>query len=162
MASPFIRGPYNYDMHAASLESALICNDPTRTRQEFKEECDINTIVERFGITGTMPESLVTPMSGDFTEVVDYRTSLHLLMEAEQAFLQVPAAIRERFGNDPHRFVEFVSDEKNRPALTEMGLLEVKRPAEPLLVRLADADLARMRGVNPTPLNPPPEAPEAA
>ncbi|WP_445772243.1 hypothetical protein, partial [Rheinheimera sp.] len=47
----FIRTPYNYDTNLASEESALYCSDVSRTQQNAKEECDINTIVKRFNVT---------------------------------------------------------------------------------------------------------------
>lgn len=139
----FVRTAFNYDMNAASMACSLDCSaDPSMTKQEFKEECDINTIVERFGLTGAMPESVVSPLTGDFTEVTDYRSALHLIMEADAAFMEIPAAVRERFGNDAGRFVAFVSDPANAAACKEMGLARVERPVEPLLVRMVPDPLA--------------------
>ena len=39
-----------YDADQLSEETALFCPEESRTRQEFKEESDINTIIDRFGI----------------------------------------------------------------------------------------------------------------
>ena len=96
----FVRAMWNYDRDAASLESALDCQDPSRAQQQFKEECDINTIVERFGITGKMPEQVATPLTGDFTEVVDYQGALDMLRQADEGFMTIPAAVRAQFDND--------------------------------------------------------------
>uniref|UniRef100_UPI004048CFD7 hypothetical protein n=3 Tax=Bacteria TaxID=2 RepID=UPI004048CFD7 len=60
----FIRNPYNYDTNLASEESALYCEDGSRAKQSFKEECDINTIVKRFSVTGQVPVSPLQPQYG--------------------------------------------------------------------------------------------------
>lgn len=124
---PFIRTQFNYDMEQASLQSGLHCSDGTRTQQQFKEECDINTIVRKFGLTGQLPQNLKVPMTGDFTGVYDYQTALNQLLEADDAFMAMPADIRERFGNDAGRFVDFVSDEKNVKQCREWGLAMPER-----------------------------------
>lgn len=138
----FVRNAYNYDMDQVSLETGLKCEDPSLAKQEFKEECDINTIVTRFGLTGEMPEFITTPLQGDFTEVTDYRSALHLVMEADAAFMEIPAETRERFGNDPGRFVAFCSDPANAEKIKEMGLGRIERPVEPLVVRVLPDPLA--------------------
>lgn len=138
----FLRTPYNYDMDEVSQATGLFCDEPSLAKQEFKEECDINTIVENFGLTGTMPEAIISPMSGDFTEVTDYRSALHLIMEADAAFMEIPAETRERFGNDAGRFVAFVSDPANAEACKDLGLARIERPVEPLVVRIAPDPLA--------------------
>lgn len=124
---PFVRNPYNYDVVAASDESALACLDPSLAVQAAREEVDINTIVKRFGLTGQLPDNVRMPEYGDFTGIRDYRTALHAVMEAEAAFLELPAEVRSKFDNDPQVMLEFVSDPKNLPVLREMGLA---KPAE--------------------------------
>lgn len=134
---PFIRTHFNYDMKKATDESGLRCTDETRTQQQFIEECDINTIVERFGLTGELPSNLRVPMVGDFTGVYDYQTSLELLREADDAFMQMPASIRERFGNDAGRFVNFTSDPANLEQCREWGLARpVEAARAPIEVRV--------------------------
>ena len=45
-----------YDKHdALSFSSGLACDDPSLTQQQFKEESDINNIVDRFMKTGHLP-----------------------------------------------------------------------------------------------------------
>ena len=119
----FIRNPYNYDTNLASEESALYCTDGSRTQQNFKEECDINTILKRFNVTGQLPVSPLQPEYGDFSGVTDYHSALNAVMAAQDAFNALPATVRNRFANDPAAFVDFCSDEANRDELRDMGLL---------------------------------------
>lgn len=122
----FIRTPYNYDVDAVSDETGLKCEDPSLTQQHLAEECDINYIVERFGVTGQLPEAPThTPTYGDFTGIGDYRQALDAVMAADDAFMALPAKIRERFDNDPALFVDFCSstDPADRSEAIELGLI---------------------------------------
>lgn len=137
-AQVFLRTPYNYDMHEASRLSGLSCSDPTRTQQNFKEECDINTIVRNFGVTGEMPLTTATPLQGDFADAAtDYQSALNLILQADQSFMELPSDVRKRFNNDPGAFVEFASDPANRDEVEKMGLGRPKPAAPaPLAVRV--------------------------
>ncbi|AXH76686.1 MAG: internal scaffolding protein [Microviridae sp.] len=99
------------------------------TKQEFKEECDINTIMKRYELTGELPNiSEVAPQYLDVSAGVDFQQSMEFVAGANSLFGEMPSAIRNKFNNDPREFVEFCSLEKNRPELAEMGLLNVKPP----------------------------------
>lgn len=127
---PFVRSAYNYDMDKASNETALVTPEPTKTQQQFKEETDINTIVDRFGLTGELPTDVVVPQSGDFTNVVDYQTALNLVIAGRDAFAEMPADVRKRFGNDPALFMEFVHDPANLEEARKLGLA-MPEPVKP-------------------------------
>ena len=127
----FLRTGNNYDMDAVSRETGLTCKDPSLTQQQFAEEANINTIVERFGLTGELPNNVRMPAFADFEESVDYQTSLNAIIEAQRAFATMPASIRERFGNDPGAFVDFCGDEKNRPEAERVGLVAAKEFVPP-------------------------------
>lgn len=133
----FLRTPYSYDRKAASDRSGLKCEDVSRAQQQFAEESDINTIVKRFGLTGELPKDVPVPSQGDFTEVVDYKTAMDLIRKADEAFGMMPSSVRDRFANDPQRFLEFTSDANNREEARKMGLLKpVPEPAKPVEVRV--------------------------
>ena len=57
----FIRTPYNYDTDKISQNTGLDCGPETKTQQQFRDEVDINTIVERFGVTGELPPQMQFP-----------------------------------------------------------------------------------------------------
>jgi len=136
----FLRAPYNYDTNAASDEAGLECKDATRAQQSFKDECNINTILKRFGITGQLPNNVRMPMQGDFTEITDFKGAMNAIRQAQESFMEMPADVRKRFNNDPHEFVQFCNDEKNADEARKLGLVNPKaepKPAEPLLVRIA-------------------------
>jgi phage internal scaffolding protein len=120
----FLRTPYNYDRDAATNESGLACEEPSLAQQHYKDECDINTILEKFNITGLLPEQTLSPRYGDFTGIGDYHTALNRVIAAQDEFEALPAQIRARFENDPAKLIEFLEDENNRPEAEQLGLVD--------------------------------------
>jgi phage internal scaffolding protein len=120
----FLRTPYNYDLDAASNESGLACEEPTLAQQHYKDECDINTILQKFSITGILPEVPLSPRYGDFSGISDYHTALNRVIAAQDEFEALPAQIRARFENDPSKLIEFLDDENNRSEAEHLGLIE--------------------------------------
>lgn len=152
MAIPkvFVRGPYSYDVDAVS-ESCGVDFDPDESivMQSFAEECDINTIVARFGLTGVLPNGVDMPQSGDFTDVTDFHTAMNLVAQANSAFMELPAHIRARFGNDPARVIAFLDDEKNREEAVGLGI--VAKPAERVRDVVVAVDELAAKLVPPSP-----------
>jgi phage internal scaffolding protein len=120
----FLRTPYNYDKDAASNESGLRCEDASLAQQHFKEECDINTILQKFNITGLLPEQTLSPRYGDFSGIGDYHTALNRVIAAQGEFEALPAQIRAKFDNDPAKLIEFLDDDNNRPEAEALGLVD--------------------------------------
>lgn len=128
----FVRTPYNYPRDEVSFNTGLDCPEPTRAQQHFRDECDINEIVRRFGVTGMVDQAKIPPQFGDFTGVSDYHTAANAIAKANETFEMMPADLRDRFQNDPSRFVDFVLDEKNVDELRRLKLLpEVQQVPEP-------------------------------
>ena len=125
MKSIFFRTPYNYDTNKVSDETGLSCPEPTLAQQSFKDDADINVILERFNVTGELPAAAREPQYGDFLDSpVDYKSAMDVVMCAQSAFNALPARLRSRFENDAAKFVDFVSDDKNRNEAIELGLLD--------------------------------------
>ena len=120
----FLRTPYNYDRDAATNESGLHCEDASLAQQHFKEECDINTILQKFNISGILPENPLSPRYGDFTGIGDYHSAMNRVIAAQEEFDGLPATIRARFDNDPAKLIEFLDDSNNRREAEELGLVE--------------------------------------
>lgn len=129
------RSPFNYDADIASAYSGLWCRDPSRAIQSQKEEADINTIVRRFGVTGQVPTNVRVPTYGDFEGIFDFQSAQNALIMAQQSFNAMPADVRSRFDNDPHRFVEFCTalsaDGSSLKNLEEMRKIGLAVPAAP-------------------------------
>lgn len=93
------------------------------TKQQFREECDINTIMNRYLASGEMPA--INQQAPQYLDVTgqDYQESMQFIAGAQSLFNELPSSIRNRFQNDPATFLDFCSQDKNRPEMAEMGLL---------------------------------------
>lgn len=134
-----VKNPVTYDRDQNSSDSAFIFSRPSRTKQSFRDECDINHILRQFNVIGQLPAASVQPQYGDFSGITDYQSALNAVIAAQDSFLALPAKIRAKFQNDPALFVEFASDEANKDEMKALGLLReeaaiaaVTSPSEPV------------------------------
>lgn len=98
---------------------------PSMTQQHFKEECDVNRIMQRYEETGNWGEQTeVTPQFGDFSAEFDFRSAQDTVISAREAFASLPSKLRKRFNNDPAELLEFVMDSENREEAIKLGLIE--------------------------------------
>lgn len=100
-----------------------------RTKQSFKAECDINNIMARFQKTGVLAfANQHEARYGDVTGV-DFAEAMRIVADARSMFADMPARLRDRFQNDPARFLEFVQNPANKEEARALGLLKPEAPA---------------------------------
>lgn len=131
-----IRKPYD-----ASVRSAISFPHASRTKQQFVEESDVNTIMRKYEKTGIIDPRLQRgPGSyGDFTGAQDYHTALQQIVEAQEAFYDLPSGIRAKFHNDPGELLAFLEDDKNRDEAIKLGLVKAPEPeAKPQKVEVVN------------------------
>jgi len=102
-----------------------------RTKQSFKDECDVNRIMARYLGAGILPEHLNRAMA-QFVDCtgVDFQEAQLLVSGAKSLFAELPSAIRSRFHHSPAEFLEFVENPQNGPALVEMGLATLRQDSQ--------------------------------
>lgn len=114
---------------------------PSLARQEFKDECDINVLLKKYRDHGVVPAMRVgEPRYLDCTEVPpDLMTAMNIFIEAEQAFMSLPAEVRKQMDNDPAKFIAFAQDRENLDQLRKWGLAEPeKAPDAPMRVEVVN------------------------
>nr|AVQ10205.1 minor capsid protein [Gokushovirinae environmental samples] len=107
---------------------------PSLTAQEFVDECDLNKIMERYdkGIEIDPRMKRLDPLYVDFTAMPsDLQSAMNMVMDADEAFMRLPALVRKEFDNDPLRFVEYAQDGSNLEQLRKWGLAEPEKAPEP-------------------------------
>lgn len=98
---------------------------PGRTKQEFADECDINNVVALHQATGSLQHvNQGTPQYGDYSNVLDYQAAKNIVIQAQNAFMQLPAKVRKRMNNDPKQLIEFLEDPANLEEGRKLGLIE--------------------------------------
>ena len=129
MRKVVVRGAFDYDGDAVSRETGLSIDEgESVVQQQFASECDINTIVERFGLTGELPNGVDMPVSGDFTGVSDFHSAMNLVRQAQESFMSLPGHVRERFSHDPGKVLSLLEDSANRDEAIKLGI--VAKPVE--------------------------------
>lgn len=108
------------------VDHSTYVEGPSLTRQEFAEECDINSLMARYeghviGGPGNMSPPVPTFVDwGHMPQtLLEYMT---FMSEAEAGFMSLPAVVRKEFDNDAKMFVEFASDPENLPQMRTWGL----------------------------------------
>lgn len=102
------------------------------TKQEFKDECDINIIMGRYATSPPRPWASPPMLRyGDFADAPDFLGAQLLVKRAEEQFMTLDGKVRERFGNDPARFLAFVHDPKNLAEARALGLLKAEAAPPP-------------------------------
>lgn len=115
-----------------------IGEDPGQVQQNMAQETDINYIMAKYQRTGELRHvSTMAAEYGDFSNAPDYKTAMEQILAADALFMELPAAVRDRFGNDPAAFIEFATDKDNIEELRKLGLApEAPLPPEPQLVKV--------------------------
>ncbi len=109
--------------------------DKILTKQSFKKETDINNIMAKFVKQGVMtPEALNKRQEAfaDVSDIGDFLECQIKIKDAESAFMTLSPQIRARFGHEPAKLLDFVSDPENRDEAIELGIIE-KPSKEPLV-----------------------------
>lgn len=119
-----------YTVYDPPKHDGLVCPEKGETKQSFKDECDVNNILKLYEQTGQLPDLIKqNAQYGDFSDVVGYQEALNTVMHAQEQFEALSSAVRERFNNDPAKFLAFMEDEKNVDEAVRMGLATARADA---------------------------------
>lgn len=101
--------------------------DDGRTKQTFRDETDINQIMKRAQVTGTI--SHLNKYEGRYGDFANFDFLGHQIMlgQAQTIFDDLPPEIRKEFHNKPDEFFEYVNAPENVNILAE----KLPRLAEP-------------------------------
>lgn len=98
---------------------------PSMTKQSEMESCDIHNILKQYsqqGFENLVRENAARGQYADLTALPDYQEALNIVIASQQAFAALPSQVRERFGNDPARFIDFLSNPANQDEAIRLGL----------------------------------------
>lgn len=136
---PVIRLPF-----VSYPEEGLLCPEPTLTQQNFADECDFNNVLAKWQSSGLITHiNSASPQYGDVSDIGDYQAAMDTVLKAQASFDALPAAVRERFANDPSQLLRFVQDPENTAEAIRLGLVVDNSAGSP---SIAQADVIH----NPT------------
>lgn len=108
---------------------------PSRTKQEFQSECDINEIMRRYELTGTISHiSAQQPIYDDVSAITDYQSALEQVQKAEAAFNALPSELRKELDYNPANLIPYLQDERNRERCIELGLFNKPVVEDPKVI----------------------------
>ncbi len=94
----------------------------TPAQQQFKDDCNINTIMARFQKTGLVDHISNHQLEYGFATPMQYHESMNIITHADSMFNELPSNIRNKFNNNPQAFLEFVQDPKNAEEAQKLGI----------------------------------------
>lgn len=131
---PHLRSSTWYTGQVVNNITGEVTTPPSRTKQSFVGECDINNIIKHFKLTGQIRHINAKASQGAFTDLPpqqDFQEALNTVLAAEDSFASLPAHVRARFQNDPAQFLGFVGDPANQDEMIKLGLAKDNRPPAP-------------------------------
>lgn len=108
--------------------------EPSRTNQSFSQEADINVIMARHqkdGMFEKQEDGRV--IFGDFSDLDDFQTSVHKIAAANEAFMQLPAIVRFKMGDNPGGMIDYLNNPENHEEAVRLGLLNKTDPVPPVV-----------------------------
>lgn len=102
-----------------------------RTKQSFKDQCDINFIMARY-LKGGVVDHLARH-GGQYGDVspLSFHEAMNIVAKSQEMFNDLSSDVRKRFANDPAAFLEFVQKrdaDGNLVNAAEMRLLGLAPP----------------------------------
>lgn len=122
-----------YDGSVTNPVTGEVTYPVSKTKQAMLAECDVNRIIKQFSATGQIKHISAKAALGAYTNLpndMDFQSALNIVIEGEKAFATLPAKVRDRFGNSPAEFLQFLDDPKNKDEAIALGLFK-KPPAPP-------------------------------
>lgn len=102
-----------------------LCFPPNegRTKQSHKDECDVNRIMARYMQTRVI--DFVNKHQAQYGDVTaeSYQDAMDKVARAKTMFHELPSKTRNRFQNDPAKFLDFVQNPANADEAVELGLM---------------------------------------
>lgn len=83
------------DFDQVSDETATMATEPLITRQEFKDESDLNILLARFGVQNAQQRPMTWGQEIDWN--TDLQQAIEAIKQARQAQLNVPAELAAKY-----------------------------------------------------------------
>lgn len=105
----------------------------SRTKQSFRDETNINTILAKWARDGVIESGVLRDAKfGDFSAAMDLHSALNKVNDAERDFMLLPSKVRKYCNNSPVEFLELIEDSTRHGELQELGILgELEHLTEP-------------------------------
>lgn len=125
-----------YGKYPGFPKPVVDCSKDVRlTVQADAAEADINKIIARIDKGGMLTRiNRSEPFYGDISEFGGLQESIIKVQKANELFMDMSAAVRERFDNDPVKMIDFLGDDDNLDEAIALGMVlpKVVPPKDPI------------------------------
>lgn len=112
---------------------------PDQVDQEGVDAVNINNLMAKYDPSGKLFANAITQgftteaglKFDEFIQPVDFQESLNRTIHAQQQFETLPANLRNRFENNPIKFLEYMADKENTEEQYKLGLRVKKEQPAP-------------------------------
>lgn len=108
-------------------EKGLEFHQPSLTQQQFKDECEIESLLKAHNlgqVMGILNNHQRQPLYGDVSDIPDFHDSQNHVARATEYFNGLPSDVRAQFNNNLGEFLSALNNPSAREALTDMGVLK--------------------------------------
>lgn len=127
--------------------------EPSQTKQAFRAGSTVDAILKKYSMLGATPNQVIDIFSAGIAQqpygiqrAHDYQRELNQVVAVQQYFEGLPATTRDKFRNDPHAMLTWLSDAKNHDEARKLKLLPELEPTAS----------GGATGAQPAPTAPPP------
>ncbi len=100
-------------------------NEVPLVKQSESDACDINKLMERYRNGGEIQHiNRAQAQYGDFSSGQDFTDAYTAISKAERAFSELPAHIRDKFGNNPEVFLYKMEDPEVQLQMSKLGVFD--------------------------------------
>jgi len=97
--------------------------DASRTQQQFADDVNINKIMAKYKKTKMITHlNNTTGVYADMTNIGSYEEAIQTVINANNAFTDLPSNLRAKFSNNPQELINFLSDSSNDAEAIKLGL----------------------------------------
>lgn len=125
-ADPYI--DEGFKCRSLDPDTGLYKDDVSLADQSQRDDCDINEIVEKHKRAGVLDDllnrgSIEPKMFDDVSDRPTFQEALHIVANANDMFMALPAKVRREFDNDPAQFLAAYHDPAQADRLRALGVL---------------------------------------
>ena len=120
-----------YERENGTIGLKSINDEPSKTDQQYKDDCDVNEIIRRYKKDGIVPHvKNINAQFADVSDIPSLMEGIERIDAAKEEWLKVPASIRKKHGNSVVNFYNWLADPANQDEAVKLGLKKKPKPAE--------------------------------
>lgn len=96
--------------------------DDGMTEQKHKDDTDINVLLSRFDRRHALEFRSDNVGHFGFADAVTFQDAMYIVAKGNSMFEEMPSHLRQKFENNPAKFLSFVQNPENAEKMVKLGL----------------------------------------